>query len=507
MKTQFLFFCILLASNFLFAQKIGQVTQGLSVLESSTWPNKTCNVCWENPSASNATERGWVKDAVSSTWEKESNFRFTGWGPCNAKSRGIRILIDDSHPHTATLGSALDGMVNGMFLNFTYNLWTGCEGNSTNCECRNSPEGRKRCIQVIAVHEFGHALGFAHEQNRTDAPLLCQTDAQGGNGDWWITPYDAESIMNYCNPKWNNDGFLSDRDKYGVRLLYGGAIIEAPIIYATDKNKNLLWYKHTGYLNGSFDWASNNGAKVGTGWDFVQIFNGGDGFIYALKTNGDLVWYNHNGYHDGRFNWSQASGHIVGKGWNKDIQAAFAGGNGIIYLIKNNGDLLWYKHLGYKDGSFTWDKKSGTKVGSGWTNFYAAFSGGNGVIYVIAKNGDLYWYKHAGYNTGTNLWYGGTTNKIGTGWNSAAKVFSTGWGIIYLVDRSGKLRYYNHMGFINGSSTWRNGSGNIVGTGWSDVNTIGMGSINPSKFNLTPLEKIRNEPTILKAILKQKNKF
>jgi hypothetical protein len=129
------------------------------------------------------------------------------------------------------------------------------------------------------------------------------------------------------------------------------------------------------------------------------------------------------------------------------------------------------------------------------------------VIYVIAKNGDLYWYKHAGYNTGTNLWYGGTTNKIGTGWNSAAKVFSTGWGIIYLVDRSGKLRYYNHMGFINGSSTWRNGSGNIVGTGWSDVNTIGMGSINPSKFNLTPLEKIRNEPTILKAILKQKNKF
>jgi hypothetical protein len=80
MKKQFLFVWAVLVCNFLSAQKIGQVTRGVSVLETSLWPDKTCSVCWENASASDATERGWVKDAVTSTWEKESNFRFYGWG-------------------------------------------------------------------------------------------------------------------------------------------------------------------------------------------------------------------------------------------------------------------------------------------------------------------------------------------------------------------------------------------------------------------------------------------
>src|SRR5215211_4133890 len=72
------------------AQRIGQVTQGLSTLENGLWPNKTCAVCWENPADASSTQRAWVQDAVSSTWEKESEFRFTGWGICSANSRGIR---------------------------------------------------------------------------------------------------------------------------------------------------------------------------------------------------------------------------------------------------------------------------------------------------------------------------------------------------------------------------------------------------------------------------------
>ena len=77
------------------------------------------------------------------------------------------------------------------------------------------------CIKAIAVHEFGHAIGFAHEQNRPDTPGECQQPKQGENGDLLLTPYDPNSVMNYCNQKYNNDGKLSPLDIGAVQKLYG----------------------------------------------------------------------------------------------------------------------------------------------------------------------------------------------------------------------------------------------------------------------------------------------
>jgi hypothetical protein len=483
-KTTSLAIIFALVTTFLNAQPVGQVTQGLSTLENGLWPNKTCNVCWENPAAANATQRLWVQDAVNSTWEKESEFRFTGWGTCTANSRGIRILIANEWPRAKGLGTKLDGMRDGVVLNFN---WSECPADGTSEEC----------IKKVAVHEFGHALGFAHEQNRKDAPAACQNDAQGSTGDWWVTPYDANSIMNYCNPKWNNNGLLSDLDKQGIRLLYGGGgYVLDPIFYGTDASYNLKWYKHTGHWNGTFEWASD-GSQVGTGWKFRQVFSDGDGHVYYIADNGDLYWNNHIGLHDGTFRWSQNSSAIVGKGWNVGYRAAFAAGGGVIYLINDKGDLFWYKHLGYQNGSSTWDPASGTKIGNGWNDFHAVFSGGNGVIYLLDKNYDLFWYKHAGFATGVNSWYGGQSNKIANWKGKTVKqVFSTGWGHIYFIDAAGSLLYYNHMGFINGTGTWSKSSGNKVGTGWSGLQTIGMGSINPSFLSSAVTKEAKSDPNI-----------
>lgn len=487
-------FILTITTKLLFAQPIGQTAQGLSVLQGGLWPNKTCSVCWENPMSDNEEEREWVRDAVVGTWERESEFRFTGWGTCTGNSKGIRILINDERPHVDALGKGLDGMRNGMTLNFGFSAWTGCANRNVNCRCRESEEGRRRCIEIIAVHEFGHALGFAHEQNRTDAPMECQNDAQGTNGDWWVTPYDANSIMNYCNPLWNNEGFLSDSDKYGVRFLYGGAgYFTDPIIYGVNtSNKNLYWYKHTGHWNGTAEWGAGSMNHVGSGWRFLRVFSDGDGHLYGIHENGDLHWYNHNGFHDGMVKWGLASGTVVGTAWNNDVATVFSGGQGVLYIMKNNGELYWYKHLGYQDGSARWHPNSGSLVGTGWKNIYAVFSGGGGVIYLVKANGDLAWYKHAGFHNGSNSWYGGYDNIVGNGWNSASQLFSTGNGHIYLVNREdGELYFYKHTGFNSGAATWGNGTYNKIGYNWKNVNAIGLGGWVNHILRFTDVSKVK----------------
>jgi hypothetical protein len=181
-----------------------------AILEASRWPTSQIFVCWENPDPALGQLMEYTKDAVQKTWERHSALKFVGWQKCAPINAGIHIKIEDVGPHVKTLGHFLDKMNSGMVLNFTFKNWsTGCQ------------QAIEDCVRAIAVHEFGHAIGFAHEQNRPDAPGECRALRQGTDPDKVLTAYDKDSVMNYCNKKWNNDGMLSKLDIEAVQTLYG----------------------------------------------------------------------------------------------------------------------------------------------------------------------------------------------------------------------------------------------------------------------------------------------
>ncbi len=174
---------------------------------------RSINVCWENPDKDNLAARQMVEAAVHETWAAHSLVKFEGWNQCVPGNYGIHILIADAGPHVAWLGKELDKKPNGMRLNFAFVKW--------GAPCRASEPARNACIKSIAVHEFGHALGFVHEQNRFDAPGECRSLRQGPDGDRLMTPYDPDSVMNYCNERYNNDGKLSNKDRAALLEVYG----------------------------------------------------------------------------------------------------------------------------------------------------------------------------------------------------------------------------------------------------------------------------------------------
>lgn len=171
----------------------GQVKQPALAYTGMVWSKEKVVVCWQDLKKEDEPYAELVKEQVTRYWDSQIELDFVGWGRCNLFSGAdIKIKVVDERSWSV-VGNAASMVLTSMSLNFTFKKFSP--------NCSESKDSLSYCIGFVAIHEFGHALGLDHEQNRSDTPEWCANSVEreeNFRGNVAYGAWDKNSVMNYC---------------------------------------------------------------------------------------------------------------------------------------------------------------------------------------------------------------------------------------------------------------------------------------------------------------------